>query len=161
MFSDTFLAEYRNDYLDEDRTDESDTNATPPSLISPSPISSQPSRTPPSSPSPFAIKSHTLPKKSMPGWDMCKTMCHWQADGTGLEQAIAAADAAMPLGGLPVASERAGGDGRRAGLKRKAEEITRSAAEDFTLPNTCTSSMRYAADFLSTVANVSFSDIYI
>ena len=82
-------------------------------------------------------------------------------EGTGLKKAIAAADAAMPQGGLPVASERAGGDGRCAGLKRKAAEITRSAAEDFALLTTRTSSMRYAADFLSTVANVSFSDRYI
>ncbi len=73
---------------------------------------------------------------------MCKTtMC--LASGTGLEQVIAAADDdAMPQAGLPVASERAGGDGRRAGLKRKAGEIARSAAEDFALLTTRTSSMR-------------------
>ena len=88
---------------------------------------------------------------------MCNTMC--LAGGTGLEQVIAAADDAMPQAGLPTASERAGGDGRRAVLKRKAGEITRSAAEDFALLTTRTSSMRYAADFLSTVANVSFRDI--
>ncbi len=38
-------------------------------------------------------------------------------------------------------------------------EITRSAAEDFALLTTRTPSMRYAADFLSTVGNVSFSDV--
>ncbi len=79
----------------------------------------------------------------MPGWGMCKTMC--QASGTGLKQRITAADA-MPQAGLPVASKRAGGDGRRAGFKRKAGEITRSAAEDFSLHTTRTASMRYAAD---------------
>ena len=89
----------------------------------------------------------------MPGWNMAKTMC--QAGGAGLKQVIAAADDAMPPGGLPVASERAGGESRRTGLKRKAGEITRSAAEDFALLTTRTSSMRYAADFLSTVGNVS------
>ena len=77
------------------------------------------------------------------------------AGGPGLDKVIADADAAIPKAGLPVASERAGGDGRRAGLKRKAGEITRSAAEDFALLTTRTSSMRYAADFLSTVGNVS------
>ena len=79
------------------------------------------------------------------------------AGGPGLDKVIADADAAMPMEGLPVASERAGGTGRRAGLKRKAGEITRSAAEDFALltTRTGTSSMRYAADFLSTVGNVS------
>ncbi len=82
----------------------------------------------------------------MPGWR------------TGLEQAIADADAAMPLEGLPVASEWADGESRRTGLKRKAEDIARSAAEDFALLTTRTASARYAADFLSTVGNVFFSD---
>ena len=40
------------------------------------------------------------------------------AGGPGLDKVIADADAAMPMEGLPVASERAGGDGRRTGLKR-------------------------------------------
>ena len=93
----------------------------------------------------------------MTGWSMTKTMC--QAGGAGLEQVIAAAEDAMPPGGLPVASERAGGESRRTGLKRKAGEITRSAAEDFALLTTRTSSMRYAADFLSTVGNISFSNV--
>ena len=93
----------------------------------------------------------------MPGWDMAKTMCH--ADGAGLNKVIAAAEDAMPQGGMPVASERAGGESRRTGLKRKAGEITRSAAEDFALLTTRTSSMRYAADFLSTVGNVSYQTI--
>jgi hypothetical protein len=93
----------------------------------------------------------------MPGWNMAKTMC--QAGGAGLEQVIAAADDAMPPGGLPVASERAGGEPRRTRLKRKAGENTRSAAEDFALLTTRTSSMRFAADFLSTVGNASFSNV--
>ena len=88
---------------------------------------------------------------------MCKTIC--LAGGTGLEQVIAAADNAMPQAGLPIACERAGGGGRRAGLKRKVGEITRSAVKDFALLTTRTSSMRYAADFLYNVANVSFRDI--
>ena len=62
------------------------------------------------------------------------------AGGSGLEQAIADADAVMPLEGLHVASERAGGESRRTGLKRKAGEITRSAAEDFALLTTRTAS---------------------
>ncbi len=156
MFSDTFPDRFRtkkrNDYLDEDIPDEDDTNATPAS-----PIPSLPSRSTSSSPSPLGNKGHAPPHNSMSGWDMCKTMC--LAGGTGLEQVIAAADDAMPQAGLPVASERAGGDGRRAELKRKAGEITRSAAEDFALLTTRTSCMRFAADFLSTVANVSFRDI--
>ena len=111
-FPDRCLAEHRNDYLDEDMPDEDDTNATPAF-----PIPSQPSRSASSSPSPLANKSHAPPQNSMPAWDMCKTVC--LAGGAGLEQVIAAADDAMPQAGLPEASERAGGDGRRAGLKRK------------------------------------------
>ncbi len=42
------------------------------------------------------------------------------AGGLGLEQAIVDSDAVMPPEGLPVASERAGGESRRLGLKRKA-----------------------------------------
>ncbi len=78
---------------------------------------------------------------------------------SGLEQAIVDADADMPPEGLPLASERAGGESslRRLGLKRKAGEITRSATEDFALLTARTASARYGADFLSTVGNVSFS----
>jgi hypothetical protein len=117
------------------------------------PIPSQASRfvSSPGSPRPAP------PQNSMPGWDMAKTMC--QAGGASLDKVISAAEDAMPSGGMPVASERAGGESRRTGLKRKAGEITRSAAEDFALLTTRTSSMRYAADFLSTVGNVSFSDV--
>jgi hypothetical protein len=114
---------------------------------------------PSSSPSPLANKSHAPPQHSMPAWYMCKTMC--LAGGTGLEQVIAAAEDAMLQEGLPVVSERAVGEGRRAGLKRRAAEITRSAAEDFALLTTRTSSMRYAADFLSTVGDVKFRDVYL
>ncbi len=63
----------------------------------------------------------------------------------------------MPPEGLPVASERAGGESRRLEFKRKAGEITRSAAEDFAFLTACTASARYTADFLSTAGNVSFS----
>jgi hypothetical protein len=52
----------------------------------------------------------------MAGWDICNMMCL----AGGLEQAIVDADAAMPPEGLPVAIERAGGESRRLGLKRKA-----------------------------------------
>jgi hypothetical protein len=57
----------------------------------------------------------------------------------------------MPPKGLPVASERAGGESRCLGLKRKAGKITKSAAEDFALLTARTASARYVADFLSTV----------
>ena len=143
----------RNDYLDEDMPDDAES----PEEDSPAcPISSQPPRSPssPGSPRPGpANQSYAPPQMSMPSWNMAKTMS--QAGGAGLKQIISAADDAMPPGGLPVASERAGGEFRRTELKRKAGEISRSAAEDFALLTTRTSSMRYAADFLSTVGNVS------
>ena len=69
-FLDGFLAEKRNDHLNEDISDEDDTIKTPAS-----PIPSQSSCSPSSSPSPLANMSHTPPQQSMPAWDMCKTMC--------------------------------------------------------------------------------------
>ncbi len=93
-FPDRFGTGKRNDYLDEDIPEEDGTNTTPAS-----PIPSQPSRSSSSSPSSLANKSHTPPQNSKSGWDMCKTMC--LAGGTGLEQAIVAADDAMPQAGLP------------------------------------------------------------
>ncbi len=147
----------RNYYLDEYMPDDEDfPEEDSPACL----IPSQPSRSPssPGSPRPGpANQSYAPPQKFMPGWNMAKTMC--QAGGAGLKQVIAAVDDAMPPGGLPVASERAGDESRRTELKRKAGEITRSAAEDFALLTTRTSSMRYAADFLSTVGNVSFSNV--
>ena len=115
----------RNDYLDEDIPDDEgipvfidegildfpdeDTPACP--------IPFQPSsRCPPSSPRPGpANQSYAPPQNSMPGWDMARTMC--LAGGAGLKQVIAGAEDATPPGGLPVASERAGGESRRTGLK--------------------------------------------
>ncbi len=67
---------------------------------------------------------------------------------------IARSDAAMPAEGLPVASERAGGESKCSGLKRKAVEITRSAADVFALLTTRTTSERFAADYLSSVSTI-------
>jgi hypothetical protein len=78
----------------------------------------------------------------------------WLAGGSGLPSVIARTDAAMPIDGLPIACERAGGEGRRSGLKKRAAEITRSAAEVFALVTIQTISSRYDTEFLSTVANV-------
>ncbi len=84
-------------------------------------------------------------------------MCPGLVGGSGLDQAILDADADMHPEGLPVASEWAGGESKCLGFKRKAGEITRSAAEDFALLTARTASARYAADFLVTVGNLSFS----
>ena len=78
----------------------------------------------------------------MAGWEICNMMC--LAGGSGLEQAIVDADASR----MSSCSKRtAGGESRRLGLKRKAGEITRSAAEDFTLLTARTASACYAVDF--------------
>jgi hypothetical protein len=79
----------------------------------------------------------------------------WLAGGSALSTVIGRSDdPVMPAEGMSVASERAEGESRRIGLKRKAAEITRSAAEDFALLTARTTSARLAADFLSIVANV-------
>ena len=75
----------------------------------------------------------------------------WLAGGLGLSGAISHAEATMPKSVDPAS---AGGEARRAGLKRKAAEISRSAAEDFALLTCRTTSESHAADFLSTVTNV-------
>jgi hypothetical protein len=112
------------------------------------------------SPSPLANKSlgHASPQNLIPAWDMCKAMFLWLAGGEGLEQVIVAAADAIPEAGLPDPSEWAGGEGR---FKRKAGEITRSAAEDFAPLTIHAASIRYAADFFSTVDNVSFYNDYL
>jgi hypothetical protein len=104
------LATPRDDYIDEDLPDEDEPDAS---------VRAPALRTP-SHTSPVANKSHSLPqtRKSMAGWDICNTMC--LAGGSGLDQAIADADAAMLMEGLPVASERAGGESRRTWLKPMA-----------------------------------------
>ena len=78
------------------------------------------------------------------------------AGGLGLAAAISCADAVTDSFSTDwkVPSERAGGDSRRMGNKRKAAQITRSAAEDFALLTCRTTSAHHAADFLSTVTNV-------
>ena len=155
----------RNDYLEdsEDMPDDEGIPDFPEADIPDFPEEESPACPSPSQASRFVSSPGSPrpapPQNFMPGLDMAtgKTMC--QAGVAGLNKVIAAAEDAMPPGGMPVASERAGGESRRTRLKRKAGEITRSAAEDFALLTTRTSSMRYAADFLSTVGNVSFSDV--
>ena len=84
--------------------------------------------------------------------DMLKMM--WLAGGIGLNAVISQANSTGVADSMDPASERAGGESRRTGLKRKAADITRSVAEDFALLTSRTTSESQAADFLSTVANV-------
>jgi hypothetical protein len=103
-----------NDYIDEELPDEDEPDASfraPASLILPS--------------NPVANKSYALPqtrKSIMAGWDICNMMC--LPGGWGLEQATVDVDSAMPPEGLPPASERAGGESKNTGLKRKIGEIS-------------------------------------
>jgi hypothetical protein len=78
------------------------------------------------------------------------------AGSLDIAAAVSAADAHTESFGpdWEVPSERAGGENRRIRNKRKAEDITRSAAEDFALLTSRTTSEHHAADFLSTVTNV-------
>jgi hypothetical protein len=78
------------------------------------------------------------------------------AGGLGLAASNSAADAITePFGtDWQVPSARAGGESRLIANKRKAGDITRSAAQDFALLTSRTTSEPHAADFLSTVTNV-------
>ena len=145
------MAARRYEYLDEDAPDpdESEPSSREPSLPASPPATPT---SPPAAAAPAAPHASESGRPSRSDWDMSQMM--WLAGGSGLPAVIARSEAAMPGEGLPVASERAGGESRLSGLKRKAADITRSAAEDFALLTTQTVSSRYAADFLSTVGNV-------
>jgi hypothetical protein len=146
------MAGRRNDYLDEDVPDPDEPDS--PSEDLPLPASSEAGATSPASPRDAAPAPPARRSDSVSGWDLRKMM--WLAGGSALmlKSVITRSETHMPTKDMPVASERAGGESRRAGLKRKAAEITRSAAEDFALLTTRTTSERSAADFLSTVAHV-------
>ncbi len=114
-----FISVPRNDYLDEDMADDEGIPGMPDDVgipdfaeedtpACPIPSPGQPSRSSSSigSPRPWpANQSYAPPKNSMPGWNMAKTMCQAGGAARGLEQVIAAADDAIPPGGLPVASD--------------------------------------------------------
>jgi hypothetical protein len=72
-----------------------------------------------------------------------------------LVKAIEGADDATGLRPLRIPSERCGGDGRRATLKRKVSHISRSTAEIFAYCTSRTLSIIDAAELLSVVTNVS------
>ena len=78
------------------------------------------------------------------------------AGGDNYIQAATDADKRMGTDTAPlnVYSERCGGTARRAQLKRKASEITRSACETFAYCTSRTTSIQDTAMLLSTYANV-------
>ena len=161
-----------NDYADEDipdgdsdlpDTDISDAVPVEEQAAPPSPIAVSPpdEAAHAGSPSPSPSQSCPLPRKparfgrrSPPPINVTQIMR--LAGGLGLAAAISCADAVTDSFGTDwqVPSERAGGESRRMGNKRKAAQITRSAAEDFALLTCRTTSAHHAADFLSTVTNV-------
>ena len=166
-----FAALY-NDYADEDVPD-ADPEPNPEPSVSPSPspvppldVADDMAQPPAVSPSPS--QSCPLPRRparygrrSTPPVNVTQLMR--LAGGIGLATAISCADAhtdsfsesvADSAREWEISSERAGGESRRIGNKRNAAEITRSAAEDFALLTSRTTSEHHAADFLSTVANV-------
>ena len=172
-----FAALY-NDYADEDIPD-ADPEPNPEPSVPPSPspvppfdVADDMAQPPAVSPSPS--QSCPLPRRparygrrSTPPVNVTQLMR--LAGGIGLAAAISCADAHTDSFSVAtdspakweISSERAGGESRRIGNKRKAAEITRSAAEDFALLTSRTTSEHHAADFLSTVANViHFTVIY-
>ena len=171
------LAALYNDYADEDIPDvdedipdvdpsevcmeeqPADDPAVEPSVTpstSPVPSPGSPSRSQPEHMVPLPRKPARFGRRSPPPINFTQLMR--LAGGLGLAAAISAADAYTDSFGSrqdwEVPSERAGGETRRIANKRKAKEITRSAAEDFALLTTRTTSEHHAADFLSTVGNV-------
>jgi len=80
--------------------------------------------------------------------------------GPNYEVVLQAIDADMPVGPNPdpIPSERCGGESRRASLKRKASDITRSTAETFAYLTSRTRSIQEAADVLEGFGNVSLCD---
>ena len=166
-----------NDYADEDIPDpvgdlpeadipdpvpaEEPAASPSPTAVPPPDEDSEDSSSPSQSPSPSPSQAYPLPRKparfgrrSPPPVNVTQFMR--LAGGLGLAAAISCADAVTDSFGTDweVPSGRAGGDSRRMGNKRKAAEITRSAAEDFALLTCRTTSEKQAAEFLSTVTNV-------
>ena len=159
------IAALYNDYADEDIPDVDPseyltTNEEPAAELSVSP-SPCPVPTPddvmrPASPCPSPGLS-SLPRRGRrtPPHVNVTQLMHL-AGALDIAAAISAADDHTDSFGpdWEVPSERAGGESRRIGNKRKADKITRSAAEDFALLTSRTTSEHHAADFLSTVSNV-------
>ncbi len=158
------LAALYNDYADEDIPDVDPfdyltANEEPAveSSVSPSPCPAPPpddgmrpgSPSPSLGPMPRRGRRSTLPCVNV-------TQLMHLAGGLDIAAAVSAADAHTESFGQDweVPSERAGGESRRIRNKSKAEDITRSAAEDFALLSSRTTSEHHAADFLSTVTNV-------
>ena len=169
------LAALYDDYADEDIPDSdedvpdtdipdagpAEEQAAPPSPCSDSPPDHEVAHADSPSPSPSPSQLCPLPRKparfgrrAPPPVNVTQLMR--LAGGLGLAASISAADTITDSFGTDwqVPSERAGGESRRSGNKRKAGEITRSAAEDFALLTCRTTSEHHANDFLSTVTNV-------
>jgi hypothetical protein len=108
----------------------------------------------PGSPSPSQGPLPRRGRRSTPPVNVTQLM--HLAGGLAIAAAISAADAHTDSLGpdWEVPSERAGGESRRIGHTRKAADITRSAAKDFALLTSRTTSEHHAAEFLSTVTNV-------
>ena len=93
------------------------------------------------------------PPRSLPPVDMIQTM--QASGGPGFLIAAKGLDARMPDTARGVPSARAGGETRTQSLKRKAEDISRSACEIFAFCTSETVSQEGTAKLLSAVGNVS------
>ena len=86
-------------------------------------------------------------RQPLPDVDMIQMM--QMAGGPGYSVALNAADARMPDASRQVPSMRSGGESRRATLKRKAADITRSTSEIFAISTSETLSQQSTAKILS------------
>ena len=141
-----------SDYLSANEEPDAEPSVSP----SPCPVPPPADGMRPASPSPSPGPLPRRGRRSTPPINVTQLM--HLAGGLDIAAAISSADALTDSFGpdWEVPSERAGGESRRIGNKRKAEDITRSAAEDFALLQVTsrTTSEHHAADFLSTVSNV-------
>jgi hypothetical protein len=74
--------------------------------------------------------------------------------GPNYTNALKEADARTGVAPLDIPCERCGGESRRESLKRRAHDITRSAAEIFAYCTSRTTSIEDSGELLSTFGNV-------
>ena len=142
-----------------DSDDSEPENVLSPARVSPAPLSSDSDGPGGGSEGPEVPEQAPLPPaqaqppRSLPPVDMIQTM--QACGGPGFLIAAKGLDARMPDTDRKVPSARAGGETRTQSLKRKAEDISRSACEIFAFCTSETVSQEGTAKLLSAVGNVS------
>lgn len=108
-------------------------------------------------PPPYITQPHAVPRHTVQ--DMRKVML--AAGGPNYDTVLHDVDIQMEQFSGSISSERCAGEARRANLKRKARDITRSVAETFAYCTQNTVSIENAAEILQTFTNVRFFSVNI